>query len=804
MESVGTAMLLVVVCGAGEVLYRQRLPQHLAIPRLWTRRALTSKRVFRSLILGYALVPLFIAYQTVFYLVAARFGAWSPAEVRYDELLNTALPWAAVLFAGFFPALSEEFLSRAFSIPLLQRLLHSRLAAIVLAAFIWGFGHATYPNQPFWIRGVEVGIVGIVMGLLMDRFGLVALLIWHYTVDAVYTATLLLGSGNAYYVTTAAAACLLFVIPLVASIALYIRNRGFLDDDELTNAALPAAPEPEPEVAQPEEIRELPPPAMVTRKRVLLCAGVVIAAAIAVVLQPSSPDDAIDYPIDGTAAKALATAHVRNVAKQPVPQRTISIPNEGFRSWDASSSREEGGSPGDFDSIAADYLLQHGVTMDGLLHIWRERIEAATYTVRFFTPMKKDELFVELDPRTLGVVGYHKYQDEQNPGAALDQAAALAIAKAAFPSYGVDAGSFELREALSFQQPRRRDWLFHFEERTPLVARAFRRVTVRVAGAEVTQFAKHVKIPDSVYREAGTQTLLNIVFFGIQLLGMIALLALVVAGMVMVARTHGLPWRRALKWTMLLAIIPIAGVFLRYESMLFSYTTSIAWETFRVRLATDIVQRIALQLGILFLALAGIEAAVPQAFAVLTREGRARVGRAAVVSALTALGIVIVAASAMQALERAFPQAAVVSLSVPLEVQTPLPALFESAQALLAAIVVSAAAALYAASLPKRAALIMAISLAALTVNPSATPEQVPLMLLRTVGVGLVAWFIAKHVLGRNPLAWPLTVFLAICLQTAGTLLHNHRTDLAINGIALLVIATLALSWAATKLSSRA
>ena len=75
MQSLGTAMMLIVICGAGEVLYRERLPRQLAIPRLWTRKALQSKRVFLSLILGYALVPMFIAYQVVFYIVAQRFGA---------------------------------------------------------------------------------------------------------------------------------------------------------------------------------------------------------------------------------------------------------------------------------------------------------------------------------------------------------------------------------------------------------------------------------------------------------------------------------------------------------------------------------------------------------------------------------------------------------------------------------------------------------------------------------------------------------------------------------------------------------
>ena len=179
LQGVGVAMLLIVIVGSGEVLYRGRFPQHLAIPRLWTPRALASRRVFRSFILGYTLVAFFLGYQVAFYLIAEKFGAWAPADVPYDELLNSALPWVVVLFAGFFPALSEEFLSRAFSIPFFERVLRSRVAAVVVAGFIWGFGHSTYPNQPFYIRGVEVGLAGVLIGSMLFRFGLLPLLIWH-------------------------------------------------------------------------------------------------------------------------------------------------------------------------------------------------------------------------------------------------------------------------------------------------------------------------------------------------------------------------------------------------------------------------------------------------------------------------------------------------------------------------------------------------------------------------------------------------------------------------------------------------
>ena len=291
--SIGSGMLLIVICGAGEVLYRQRLPQHLAVPRLWTRKALASKRVFESLVLGYALVGLFIAYQVAFYVIAGRFGAWAPADLPYDDILNTTFPWAAVLFAGFFPSFSEEFLSRAFSIPFFERVLRSRIFAIVLAGFIWGFGHATYPQQPFYIRGLEVGLAGVLLGFLFYRYGLLSLLIWHYTVDAAYTSLLLFRSGNAYYIASAAIATLVFAIPLLVSIVLYVRNRGFAPDDDLTNAAMPEVSQ-RPEPVIDEEPAEMPPPVTPSRAHVVFALVAVAIAAGLIATRPASVDDVVD------------------------------------------------------------------------------------------------------------------------------------------------------------------------------------------------------------------------------------------------------------------------------------------------------------------------------------------------------------------------------------------------------------------------------------------------------------------------------------------------------------------------------
>ncbi len=161
-------------------------------------RGLRTKRFFLGAILGITLTGIFIAYQTAFYIVAFRFGAWSPADVPYTDLLNTRFPWAFVLFGGFLPAVSEEFLFRMFAIPFLRKVTRSIVVAVILAGFIWGFGHAGYPQQPFYIRGVEVGIGGVALGIIMLRFGILPTLVWHYSVDAMYSAMLLMRSESLY------------------------------------------------------------------------------------------------------------------------------------------------------------------------------------------------------------------------------------------------------------------------------------------------------------------------------------------------------------------------------------------------------------------------------------------------------------------------------------------------------------------------------------------------------------------------------------------------------------------------------
>lgn len=563
-------LLFVITIGA-EPLYRERYRAHLPLGSLFRARGLGSKQFFLGTILGLTLAGIFVAYQTGFYMVAYRLGAWSPADVPYDDLLNTRLPWLYVLLGGFLPAVSEEFMFRMFAIPFLSKLLRFAPLAVVLAAFIWGFGHAGYPQQPYWIRGVEVGIGGVALGLIMLRWGILPTLVWHYSVDAMYTALLLVRSHHPYFVLSGAASAGIMVLPVLIAGIVYLRRGGFepAPSPQPPTEVPPPAPVPQPPTPEVERRPPAPAAGWLPVAALLLAAGVVIAA---VHVHPFG--DEPRFALGSARARALAGQFARMQGFQPQGYRVVVFP---FNKWDDSNIR-----------LTAKYFLARR-DIAYVTGAFRNQVPLHGWTVRYYKPLQREEMQISLDPESGRIFEFAHVLPEDQPGADLSPEAArdLVLHAAGLPSLG----GFELKETSSEMQKARRDHTLVWEAQ-PGDPRnlddARFRVRVTVAGGQLASFRPFWKVPETFERARSQRNALSYVLLVLRILVNAGLLVLGLWLLIDGTRRRALRWGRALWVALPPGLITLAGMAMTFPLLFSQYPTTFSLESFEATLGVGL------------------------------------------------------------------------------------------------------------------------------------------------------------------------------------------------------------------------
>ena len=528
-------ILIFFLTAAAEPLYRRYYANQIQIGGQFTPAGLRTKRFLLGTILGLAMTPAFLAYQVLFYITAEQFGAWSPADIPYSEMINTYIPWIMVLLIGFMPAVSEEFISRAFSIPFLHKYLKSRWAAVVIAGLIWGFAHAGYPQQPFYIRGIEVGIGGIVVGYIFLRFGILAPLVWHYTIDALYTSLILFRSSNSYFIVSAALSAGLMLLPLAVALVLYLRQRRFADPTPLLNkSAAPAAPEAgadEPTAPQPAAPAPTFAYTRLSKRRMGWAAAVVVASLGLFALDYEKPLNFVDVRLTQAEAEAKAVEHLKATGADASAYEVVTYYQN---------------QP---DAMAIRYILERD-SVAVVNRLYQEDLLASLWVTRFFRYGEKEEYRVAVHPQDGSLYSINHLLAEEAEGADLEEAQAQAIAVEHLRSFGLDPERLELKEASSEKLPNRRDHRFVFEAAEGdgrNVDELRYRVRVNVAGDEPVSIYRFLKVPEDWQRERQESTTLKTALSGL----LIVLIAAVVLHglwlLVRRVRNEGLAWAPLVK-----------------------------------------------------------------------------------------------------------------------------------------------------------------------------------------------------------------------------------------------------------------
>jgi membrane protease YdiL (CAAX protease family) len=625
LSALGSGGLLFVLIAGAETLYREALPNQISLGNLFRPRGLRTKRFFLGLILGITLAGIFIAYQTVFYIVAYRFGAWSPADVPYDNLLNTRFPWLFVLFFGFFPAVSEESLFRMFAIPFLRKLVRYLPVAVVLAAFIWGFGHAGYPQQPFYIRGVEVGIGGVALGFVMLRWGILPTLVWHYSMDAGYTALLLVRSHNLYFRLSGAASAGIVVLPLLLALVAYWRRGGFDPEAGLLNADERAAVE-EPAEAAPA----LAPATMEYRpltNRVRVAAIAIFAAGLLSLLIPVSRfGDSPKYKIPAGQARAGADAFLKQQGLDPGGFRHLTYP---ATHWSGE------------DSLAGKYFLERR-SVSFASKLFERYRPVQHWMTRYFKSLDQEEVTVSEHPETGKLLGFTHTIPEDRPGADIPEDRARQIALAFAAAEGWDLAAMDLKESSSERKKARRDYTLEWEARPGdprNLDEAHYRVHVEVAGDRVSELRSYWKIPEAYERSREQQNALSIAVMALRI-GMIAAGIVCALWLLIQATRKGLvQWRGAIRLALPATLLFALAWLLSFEFMLKAYNTAIPLETFQAGLFMTLLMSVIFMFLILVAAAALVALFYPESMEAWRAANRGLLGLDAGAALLAAAGL---------------------------------------------------------------------------------------------------------------------------------------------------------------------
>ncbi|MGB9430934.1 MAG: CPBP family intramembrane glutamic endopeptidase [Candidatus Acidiferrum sp.] len=551
LAAVGTALTVSLVLPGGEPLYRAAQPERLRLTRAFTLRGIRSKEFFCACIVGISFAAAHIGFIVAFYMIGSRFGVWAPQDLNYSNVVNTSFPWIAGVAIGVLAATSEEFLFRLFAIPFLHKLTGSRVLAVILPAFFWSFLHSAYPQEPGYIRGIEVGIIGIVAGLVMLRWGIVATLIWHYTVDASLVGMLLIRSDNLYFKISGIVVGLAAAAPLLFSGVIYLTRGRFENVEDLLNRA-----EPAPEISLAREVS--PEQTAMTARRYdplttgalgFLAACVIIGGFLAMRLKREHIGDYLEVSVDRVSATQRADGVMREHGLNPA------------------SYRKAAQMVGTTDPTINEFLYRRMAVRE-INKIYSQRVPGALWRVRYFRDSQPEEFAVTLKPDG-ALHGFWHTLAEASKGANLSKEEAEAIAdKFLQEKKRIDLSGWKLVEANSDKRPNRTDHTLTWQEKAPLdlqntsakdpADHAYERMSLKVLGDEPADYRTYIKIPEGFERQQEEETVGRILVAAGQICVALGLLLGVLVYFFKRLRVQPkvtVPWKRMVSW----GLVGLAG-----------------------------------------------------------------------------------------------------------------------------------------------------------------------------------------------------------------------------------------------------
>ena len=465
-------------------------------------RGWRSASFARITLIGYGLAFAHLGYATIFYILGYDYlGVWSPAAMtQYSNTYSTYLPWIYPLLIGLVAATSEEFLFRLLAISLLIRWLKKTWLAVLIPAIVWAFLHANYPQEPIYIRGLELTVVGVIFGLVFLRYGVWATIISHYVYNCFLGIYPMVQSDSLYFKVSGILAVAIIFIPAIPAIFGVItgRYKEIEEPEEVAPPELPedpvletAMPEPEPP-PEPEVERKMPSDYLIPKK------GLVVFGVLGLI--GWSVYFISDLPRFAKYARESIITRTEAIEKAEDIRQQLGLNLEGYQRTTSFSSS--------FGSSHFTHLIRN-VDLARADTLAAEHTASWRWRVRWFKPLEKEEITISIDGNG-DFCRISHYVPENREGAELSTEEAQEIAEAFLSEYlqrdVTDTALYKRLEARSQKRENRMDHSFVWERTDIKVEEGEFRIIASVQGDQIGHAYKAYKAPEEFLRKLRERT----------------------------------------------------------------------------------------------------------------------------------------------------------------------------------------------------------------------------------------------------------------------------------------------------------
>ncbi len=587
LMAVGAFLLSLALVGGAETVYRRSWPQHMAMPFLFSLKGMAQSDFTRKMIFGYLLVGGMMFWVISYYKLGENLGFFCPLGVDDYKVIGTACPAIDGALIGVSAAGLEEFTCRVVGLGLLRRWLKNFWLANIIQALIWGFAHSQYPQQPSYARGVELTVVGLVFGCIINAFGVLPCFVAHYLYDAFLTVEPVFSSHQLSQIIPS----LFVLVPFLIGVWYSKRwaRANNVPELDLSNATLQAPAAVEGKHEQKIEREDAIHVPLSKRIRSCLIAVAVVCGSAGLIPVEDRIGKGKQVRVDSHQALSLARKYLHEDGlTDPGYQSEVELVNKP----DSSDTQKW--------QHVFEQLGRHNTEA-----IYNQTEPCLEWRVRFFKPLDPKSFWVYLNGDGSKRASLVEDIDE-SPGKKLDESEALKIVDDYIKKYRPELTPYSVNGKNRIERANRIDYKFDLNIPKFNAGSTAAKLNTEVKGDHISELRLDWDVPDTWswprakkkwYQQADSVLLAG---------GVLALMVAFLVWSIHILRSTSIQWKGAILFTGVGVLASIISSFNNAAKLLVLYNTAETFSSFVGQsLAAEAVKLLLISIGYLLLCIVG-------------------------------------------------------------------------------------------------------------------------------------------------------------------------------------------------------